>query len=529
MDHRQPVPTVSEDEAYAYYHGISHSPPKLLYRSDLLTNPWVPQPVGPGTWPARKQVLAVFRHPLADVWEEMGPKLLDILDHEHVDWSTVDVCRFLTSENQVQSRGPVVIWVGVNPAGANRIEGMYVATGRILGLLDSYKIEGVTVECRESELIQFCSKGPYLLSLVSFKDPTRNVRGPLTPALGLSICASDRVPEAQGTVGLYFAEGGESDAILALTCHHVLFKADFVSGGEHYCREPHDAFEPKAVQLLGSRAFQQFQESVNNSIKYVKAEIAVYEEEIDRPKVKAGVDQDDLAGELLKSRAALGQLQAFEKKVSEEWCCPERRVIGHVRFAPKRAYNVGPDGLTEDWGVIELDKEKFKDAFSGNVMDLSPKGLQVILGTIPDSKYPFNSFLHFGDIIPEEELRHPKTMLPGGDEPCLLVMKSGAATGLTIGCATGIHSFARDALGRRSKEWAIYNNEEETFSKPGDSGSVIIDGKGRIGGLLTSGTGKPLASGTDVTYATPMDWLWPRIKETFPHAHLHPTMDPENM
>jgi len=34
------------------------------------------------------------------------------------------------------------------------------------------------------------------------------------------------------------------------------------------------------------------------------------------------------------------------------------------------AFNVGPDGFTEDWGAFELDGPKFKDAFKGNFIDL---------------------------------------------------------------------------------------------------------------------------------------------------------------
>jgi hypothetical protein len=71
-------------------------------------------------------------------------------------------------------------------------------------------------------------------------------------------------------------------------------------------------------------------------------------------------------------------------------------------------------------------------------------------------------------------------------------------------------------------EWAIYNydNKSGVFSAPGDSGSIIVDGLGRIAGLLTGGAGKKGTS--DVTYASPMWWLWRRIKQHFSNAHLYP-------
>lgn len=127
-------------------------------------------------------------------------------------------------------------------------------------------------------------------------------------------------------------------------------------------------------------------------------------------------------------------------------------------------------------------------------------------------------------MISQELMRHPD-MLDHDNEACLIVIKSGNATGVTIGRATGIFSFVRDDdTGMVSKEWAVYKYDKNSgvFSAPGDSGSIVVDGRGRIGGLLTGGAGKTETS--DVTYVTPMFWLWPRIKAHFPNAHLNPTI-----
>jgi hypothetical protein len=68
-------------------------------------------------------------------------------------------------------------------------------------------------------------------------------------------------------------------------------------------------------------------------------------------------------------------------------------------------------------------------------------------------------------------------------------------------------------------QWAIlpYDHKSGAFSAPGDSGAVIVDDKGRIGGLLTGGAGQ--RESTDVTYASPFYWLLQRIKSHFPNAH----------
>ena len=51
----------------------------------------------------------------------------------------------------------------------------------------------------------------------------------------------------------------------------------------------------------------------------------------------------------------------------------------------------------------------------------------------------------------------------------------------------------------------------QPFSVKGDSGAIVFDLKGRIGGIMTAGTG--LTERVDTTYVTPMDWLLSDIKE----------------
>ncbi len=145
--------------------------------------------------------------------------------------------------------------------------------------------------------------------------------------------------------------------------------------------------------------------------------------------------------------------------------------------------------------------------------------------------YPAGRLLKLQDIIQEDQMRNPD-MVDNNNKPCLLVIKNGSTSGVTIGRATGIFSYTRryfeDAAPQRSKEWAIlpYDKHTHTFSEAGDSGSIVVDGHGRIGGLLTGGCGMPIGGvTTDVTYVTPFFWLWPRIKSNgFPEADLNPVM-----
>lgn len=140
-------------------------------------------------------------------------------------------------------------------------------------------------------------------------------------------------------------------------------------------------------------------------------------------------------------------------------------------------------------------------------------------------KYPLHRLLPIQGVIPEDELAHPRMRDKDG-EPCILLIKNGCATNTTIGRGTGIRSFVRnyfpDGTPQTSKELAILGYDKfQVFSDRGDSGSVIVDGQGRVAALLTGGAGQ--TKSTDITYAAPFEWLWERIKAKFPDVHFHPT------
>lgn len=140
-------------------------------------------------------------------------------------------------------------------------------------------------------------------------------------------------------------------------------------------------------------------------------------------------------------------------------------------------------------------------------------------------EYPLDGLMQLKDIVTESELCNP-TMHDANYEPCILVVKNGSTTGVTLGRATGIESFVREYLDNGSRttsmEIAIYpySQQNGAFSAPGDSGAVIADGNGRIVGILTGGSGK--ADSFDVTYATPYYWVHERVKAVFPNAYLFP-------
>jgi hypothetical protein len=368
-----PPYVVSKLEAMFYYSGISPAPPKLVYRTGSSKTPWV-KPTGPEAYRKLKQARGVFGHKLNVVWKDVGPLVRDLLNTRRVAWTSIDVIRFITDgDGDEKIRGPVVLWVGVRPDSLQG-EDAFSSGNEILDLLTSFDIVDVDVEYRES--VYKRSVGPALLRSVSDLNTTVDVRGPLTPALGLPIAASDR-PGAQGTMALYFAEGGNSDNVLGLTCHHVLFKTDEANNDDYVFA---DAGAPrKYVQLLGTRAFDKLLDSIKMRIRRHGIMVGIYERQIKMLEARVGGDDEEDAAEakkLKKTRGllddaneAIEDLEKFYEKVEKEWGQPKQRTIGYIRSSPAIAFNVGPEGFTEDWGAFELDGPKFKE-FKGNFIDL---------------------------------------------------------------------------------------------------------------------------------------------------------------
>lgn len=141
-----------------------------------------------------------------------------------------------------------------------------------------------------------------------------------------------------------------------------------------------------------------------------------------------------------------------------------------------------------------------------------------------DFKYPEERQLKLRGIVSQDDMRNPVTK-DHNDELCRYVIKRGLTTLTTIGRGTGFESFVRRYFAnggkRESAEAAIfpYDNDSGPFSRGGDSGSIIVDALGRFFALLTGGTGKTDSS--DITFGTPMHWLWKVIKAEFEGANLY--------
>ncbi|KZT04518.1 uncharacterized protein LAESUDRAFT_298724 [Laetiporus sulphureus 93-53] len=468
----------SEKEAMFYYSGLP-SGPRLVARTG--TTPWK-EPTGPEAYRKLKELGPVGNHPLCEVWGDgLALKVHDLLDTMKVKWTSIDVVRIKDVE---ESFAPVILWIGVLPASLSGEDGVVVAS-KCRELLVESGITDVDVEIRESVVTRWAAP-KFPTSTYSF-DSTVDVREPLTTTLGLPICAQS-TPCADGTGGFFIAEGVNTKRLLLVTARHVIFPPD-KNENKHF-EHKNDSQPRHNVTLFGDAAFNKYLESI-------KAEIGG---------------------------------KVADKDVSTHWATPESRVLGHVILSPP--INVGIDssgeGYTEDWAVIEIDASKVDASnFDGNAIDLGTRipvyefarMMHPNPRNAPSFEYPGDRLLRLKGTIPDEEMRHP-TALDQNDEPCLVVIKRGITTGLTVGHANNICSYARNYdndNAKISKEWAILPQDCKSgaFADKGDSGSVIVDALGRIGGLLTSGAGATPSA--DVTYATPISFLLKRMQDNALH------------
>ncbi|CAA7263668.1 unnamed protein product [Cyclocybe aegerita] len=509
----------SEREAMLYYVGLP-STPLLVARTG--STPWE-EVYGPWGHNVRKDLRVVGNHLIQDVWEDnLALKVMDLLDSMKVKWTSLDVVRIGIVEEDF---APVILWIGVIPTSLSGEDGV-VAAYKCHELLVESNITDVDVEIRESVVTR--SGGPKLLKPDFYSSKLIvDVHEPLTTTLGLPICAQS-MPWCEGMGGFFITEGGNTQRLLLVTARHVLFTRDM---DENKHSERTDDSEPRYnVVLFGDAAFNKYVEFIKNEIRDQGINADYRERGIRRLEGRddpaANEARERVQYEVHAAKRAIEELNAFYQNVATQWATPESRVLGHVVLSPP--INAG-EGYTEDWAIIEIDTSKVDASnFEGNAIDLGTRisiyDLIRMMNPKPPHdhpfEYPFDRLLRLEGTIPDEEMRHPTT-LDKNDEPCLVVLKRGNTTGLTVGRANNVFSYARtdyhnDDRAEASKEWAIlpFDSKSHAFSKTGDSGSVIVDGLGRIGGLLTSGSSAKPSSDINITYATPISFLLKRMQES---------------
>ncbi|TFY73127.1 hypothetical protein EWM64_g10885 [Hericium alpestre] len=367
-----------------------------------------------------------------------------------------------------KSSGNVILWIGVKPDSLSYEVGIDVAL-QCKGLLVDRGINDVDVEIRQSEVIR--SAGPQLFQPTFDINPTVDVREPFTATVGIPICAQS-TPWAEGTGGFFLDEGKR---LLLATARHVVFPQTDNNLFEHKS----ESQRRHNVLVLSEASFQQHLLSIQDQIKAQDINIRYQMKRIE----KVVVREDD--GAVMEHEDAQSVLKKVEAKPH----------FGPF-FSPSIAVGTGTEQYTQDVAVIDIDASKIDpSSFAGNVIDLGTKFPPDVLTAMmyPNPRnshnfdYPGDRLLSLRGTITDDEMRKP-TMYDQKNDRCIMVIKSGA------------------------------------FSAKGDSGSVVVDGAGRIGGIPTGGGGTTDSS--DVTYATPIGFVLKTIHGNKPLAKAYPKSGP---
>lgn len=388
---------LSDWERTTYYSGISPDHPELLYRSDLLENPF-PTGIPKGRFPhlPTKTAYGVFNTPLNAVWDIVAPQICEFLEASKIRYSAVKAARFVThGEDGMDTLGPVVIWVATHPT-TTTAENAHDASLGILALLKDNRVKDVVVEWYEGTVEKL--SGPHLLRVTDKTNPTHHVRRFLTAALGMPIATAEReAADVQGSVALFFHEnkdkhGNTSAKVFGVSNCHVLRENTNVDYEFKGAGAP-----AQHVRLAGFRRFQRGLDEIKACITDYIGDAELLVREIAEMEVKQKsedlevVAEDEVAIEVRREKLAkvkkdIRILEDFYKDTNRQWGDIALRNIGHVSWAPKISVDVQGHKYTKDIGTFEVDAVKFKAQFKGNVVDLGAFSLIFFIFTSYSNK-----------------------------------------------------------------------------------------------------------------------------------------------
>ena len=466
-----PYPPGEEEQTF-YYFGLP-SRPKLVARSSGFK--WQRQ-FG-DQHEIRKVLKNVGNHPIVDKYNDnVINDIIYVLGD--LPWNAIDVLR-IGYEFGHPTEYPVILWVSVQP-GSTTWDECYLCAIKCTAVLRKYDIPNVECEIKEAEIFDLA--GPKLLK-PQLQEFCREDRLPFTQTLGQSISRSNL--EREGSMGLYLKQSN-GNRYFGLTCRHCVFDTD----DELYSYRKNSQRRLTIIQP-GPKAFKDQVERYNFDFKIWSSQ----------PENREG---------RAEAIQALNDTKDILDRSRDQNC----RVIGHVFSSPPRALH-DSEGWLRDWALVELDVKKFSEDLTNTVyIGVVDQAIRCNIGGYCPSIYWKNwenMSLKLGGCIPEDDIKNPKMTDPNGD-PCLVVGKRGPITGLRWGRANEVKSVTRTDPNVTSVEWCVVGLVENVaFSRKGDSGSVVFDLEGRIGGIMTSGVG--LTESVDTTYVTPMVWLLNDIKK----------------
>ncbi|KAJ3483752.1 hypothetical protein NLI96_g6116 [Meripilus lineatus] len=512
-------------ESRYYYWGI-HSTPPLLVRSSI--NATWQQPYGYHANPKMKEIRPFESHAIQAVWEgNLALRILDILDSHHIQWTSIDVFRFGWVN---ESPSFPTLWIGVKkPEGFDSmgdeekeryLHQLGAVIPECLKLLRQYDILDVEVEIRHS-VVTRCMQ----LKTPNYSDVCPDARSPFTTAVGHPI-GSD-LHDHRGSGGFFFTAEGKDNRLLLVTCGHI-----FNDGHDNllYDNRNHAQAPRNVVLIGGDAAFESYVKDHKQKVKHEADLFNALVGGIGPP----GSDSAEYRKRIQDSLERRMELSRISWELQKSWDTIYKRTLGRVvllppnntepttRVSPKAQIPAVDAPYPDDWAVIEVDSSKVNGAnFTSNILDLGNKfsfsdRIQMFGGEAPASSP--DRLLRLRGPISETKMNRP-----------FKVLKRGLGTNVTVGQSnpTGLCSYFRflpnTDSGRieqsvRLKGWAIVPipdliGRQGAFSGGGDSGSVVVDPKGRLGGIIFGGSSTEEGSPQYISYAIPLFHLHKRMED----------------
>ncbi|KAI1777147.1 hypothetical protein F4818DRAFT_439508 [Hypoxylon cercidicola] len=521
-----------DEERAEYYFGIAGNP-RLVARTSHER--WS-KPVHEGAWNThrRKRYLAVLereQHEIVSRWtKDLTLALVQALNE--CSWTYFFPIR-IGLEDTLFSEFPTILLVAVEEDTLQWKKGIAVAL-ECRKILRDFKIANVEIEIREGKYAHFAASAEFERQI----DPeawacgqTNTLALPMLSSLGYAIGYSeDRMGE--GSLGLHLKLGDKNPAVYGLTCRHVVSNSRLPSESytvweghkQHHVQAGDNGFTQCLEELKYHQTDLENQIEPLQTKKYRWENWYIYEKEKEH---KRPTEQETTALTELQSLGAYNQrvIDLFSK-ISRK----KDRQIGHLAFHPKLELSSERPGYLKDWALIELDLKKFNN---------NPEN-KVFIGTEYDNNVLLKRLLNNGFLqlhLERQDLEGSSTFLVG---------KRGFKTGLTYGEKNSIEAVVRrhaDVKEQFAWEMLIVPSRKgRVFSAKGDSGSSIFDMQGRVIGLVNGsthvtsfdekrgwrgipkkypgGTARPEKAdetpsgdlvtwpdGTDVTFATPIQWV----------------------
>ncbi|KAG6369895.1 hypothetical protein JVT61DRAFT_13360 [Boletus reticuloceps] len=367
------------------------------------------------------------------------------------------------------------VWIGVFSDSLTTTGAHDVAKG-ICDYLNELQLENIDIVFCEKKF-KFLAR-PALYHPIKEGDTLQPVIDNVSVALSLSI--QNFKTSMQGMLGPYFRIDKK---LYAITVRHNLFPLD--DNNVEYRFNP--SARKKEVLVMGDIAFTNYKASIQahictllDTIKSLKKRVDAYkrkvEDVVDIYQSKVILQENKV--ELSKTERHINQLKQFFLIIDKRWGKRKDRAIGHVIWAPPIATGQAPHNYTCNLNQVYRVEAVELDLWTRNVPS--------------EFKFPDHSLLHLKRILTADEVKHPNSKDTQGN-PIRRVLKDGYMSSLTSA---------------KPVKLPIFNNEDEpgTFSKGGDSGSLIVNILSRFVVLLTGGLNKG-TDGSDITYATLFEWV----------------------